>query len=58
MFLVERHLKANANLGALKCEKLENIRVRIEESCLQVVAQVMAADREQAESIATEILGE
>ncbi|WP_434440275.1 hypothetical protein [Lentzea sp. E54] len=58
MFLVERHLKKNVNQYALEQKGLENVRVRVDESGFQLVASVLAADREQAESIATEILGE
>ncbi|TWP52430.1 hypothetical protein FKR81_08820 [Lentzea tibetensis] len=58
MFLIERNLKTNVDTDALRGTKLENLKVRVDESGFQVFAHVLAATREKAESIATEILGE
>ncbi|WP_157528103.1 hypothetical protein [Nocardia sp. NRRL S-836] len=58
MFLVERNLKAEVDLDALRGTKLENLRIRVDECGSHVVALIAAHNREQAEAIATEILGE
>lgn len=58
MFLVERNLKAEVNPDALRESQLTNLKIRVDESGSQVVALVAAQNREQAEAIATEILGE
>ncbi|MDX8143328.1 hypothetical protein SK854_14465 [Lentzea sp. BCCO 10_0061] len=58
MFLIERNLKNQINSAAIERSQLLNPRIRVDEKGSQVVAMVRAATREQAESIATEILGE
>lgn len=58
MFLVERNLKANVNPDALRGTKLENLRIRVDESGTQLVAHVLAKTPAEAERITTEILGE
>ncbi|MFJ5991217.1 hypothetical protein [Lentzea sp. NPDC092896] len=58
MFLIERNLKCEINADAIERSQLLNPRIRVDEKGSQVVAMVPAATREQAESIATEILGD
>lgn len=58
MFLIERNLKNQINSDAIERSQLLNPRIRVDEKGSQFVAMVPAATREQAESIATEILGE
>ena len=58
MFLVERKIKANVDPDALRGTKLENLRIRVDETGSHLVVLIVANSREQAEAIATEILGE